>query len=252
MPMSTPSHPPVVDVSGAVVALAGRTVLRGVDLHVRQGEFVALLGANGSGKSTLVRTVVGLVPRRAGQVALFGTPLESFRSWRRLGYVPQRLTATSGVPATVAEVVAEGRLSRGAPFRRVSRADRAAVTAALEAVGMADRARDSLTRLSGGQQQRVLIARALAGEPEALILDEPTAGVDVPSQQAFAELLERLAGGGTTVLLVAHELGPLQPLVQRAVVLRHGRVVHDGAPPVALDGALHVHHADEQAGGLLT
>jgi zinc transport system ATP-binding protein len=245
---------PVIDVRRAVVQLAGRSVLGGVDLHVEQGEFVALLGANGSGKSTLVRAVVGLAPMRSGSVALFGRPLEEFRDWRRLGYVPQRLTATSGVPATVAEVVAEGRLSRASAFRPLSRADRAAVGNALEAVGMADRAQDSLARLSGGQQQRVLIARALAGEPEALILDEPTAGVDVPSQQTFAEVMETLAAGGTTVLLVAHGLGPLRPLVQRAVVLRHGQVVHDGAPPSSVDGARHVHHADAEtdAGGLLT
>jgi len=240
--------PPVVEVRHAEVALAGRLVLRGVDLRVDQGEFVALLGANGSGKSTLVRSVVGLVPLRAGSVALFGTPLGDVRDWHRLGYVPQRLTATSGVPATVAEVVAEGRLSRSSPWRRFSRDDRRAVTDALEAVGLGNRAGDSLSRLSGGQQQRVLIARALAGRPEALILDEPTAGVDVPSQQAFADVLESLADGGTTVLLVAHELGPLQPLVQRAVVLRHGRVVHDGPPPEAVDGAAHVHHVDGDDG----
>jgi zinc transport system ATP-binding protein len=245
---------PVLDVHGVSVQLAGRPVLSHVDLQVEQGEFVALLGANGSGKSTLVRAVVGLVPVCAGRVQVFGTPLGSFRDWRRLGYVPQRLTATSGVPATVTEVVAEGRLSRSAPFRRTTRTDREAVRAALEAVGMADRARDSLGRLSGGQQQRVLIARALAGRPEVLILDEPTAGVDVPSQQAFADALETLAGHGTTVLLVAHELGPLRPLVQRAVVLRHGQVVHDGPPPAPVAGAHHVHaHGPSSDGeGLLS
>jgi zinc transport system ATP-binding protein len=235
---------PVVAVSDAAVELAGRAVLTRVSLRVPAGEVVALLGANGSGKSTLVRAVVGLVRLCAGRVELFGQPPDRFRDWHRVGYVPQRLTATSGVPATVGEVVAEGRLSRSRPFRRVTGTDRAAVSWALETVGLAAHAGDSLARLSGGQQQRVLIARALAGEPEVLILDEPTAGVDLPSQQAFADALHILAARGTTILLVAHDLGPLQPLVQRAVVLRHGQVVHDGPPPAAVAperGHVHAH-----------
>ena len=233
---------PVVRVSRGEVALGTRRVLHGVDLVVRHGEVLALLGANGSGKSTLVRSVVGLVPLRSGSVELFGTPLAAFADWRRVGYVPQRVAATSGVPATVTEVVTTGRLSRRGPFRRTTGADRKAVSEALATVGMADRARDSMARLSGGQQQRVLIARALAGEPDVLILDEPTAGVDLPSQQAFADAVEALAGRGTTILLVAHELGPLEPLIDRAVVLRNGHVIHDGAPPRAVGDHAHPGH----------
>jgi zinc transport system ATP-binding protein len=230
---------PVIRLRNGVVALGGRTVLRGVDLRVDPGDVVALLGANGSGKSTLVRALVGLVPLTAGEIELFGQPQARFREWHRIGYVPQRITAASGVPATVAEVVASGRLSRMPWFRPTGPADRAAVERALHIVGLADRARDGVAGLSGGQQQRVLIARALAGEPDVLILDEPTAGVDLPSQQAFADALRLLVGTGTTILLVAHELGALEPLVARAVVLRDGRVVHDGPPPPAVG-----HHAD--------
>jgi zinc transport system ATP-binding protein len=242
--------PPVIQLHGGVVSYGARQVLSGVDLRVDAGEVVALLGANGSGKSTLVRALVGLVPLSGGRIELFGRPREGFREWRRVGYVPQRLTAASGVPATVREVVASGRISRMRWLRPSTAADRAAVDRALHAVGLADRARESVARLSGGQQQRTLIARALAGEPEVLILDEPTAGVDLPSQQAFADALRSLVEAGTTILLVAHELGPLEPLVDRAVVLRHGRVVHDGPPPPALGhharaGHDHVHpHAD--------
>jgi zinc transport system ATP-binding protein len=250
----TPSdHPPVLGLRGGAVSLGGRRVLGGVDLSVRAGEVVALLGANGSGKSTLVRALVGLVPLDAGEIELFGRPHAAFRDWHRIGYVPQRLTAASGVPATVTEIVTSGRLSRARWLRPTGSADRAAVAAALRTVGLADRAGDSVAALSGGQQQRVLIARALAGEPEVLILDEPTAGVDLPSQQAFADALHRLVEAGTTILLVAHELGPLEPLVDRAVVLRDGRVAHDGAPPPAVGhhahaGHDHVHpHADTAA-----
>jgi len=237
-----------------VVAHGGRPVLREVTFRVGPGEVVAVLGENGSGKSTLVRAALGLVPLGAGSAALWGTPVGSFRGWARVGYVPQRAGAGSGVPATVREVVASGRLARRRLLRPPSSADRAAVAAALATVGLTDRARDPVAVLSGGQQQRVLIARALAGEPELLVLDEPTAGVDAASQEALATALAELSGRGVGVALVAHELGPLEPLVHRAVVLHRGRVVHDGVVPRpaghhAEPGHDHVHpHAPVETG----
>ena len=152
----------------AVVAYDGRPVLDGVSLRVDPAEVVAILGANGSGKSTLVKSGAGPGSRSPdGAVRLFGTPLGRFRSWHRLGYVPQRLGAGSGVPATVGEVVAAGRLARRGCLRFPSGADRRAVEEALTAVGLADRASEPVSALSGGQQQRVLIARALAGAARA-------------------------------------------------------------------------------------
>jgi zinc transport system ATP-binding protein len=215
-------------------------VLRGIDLALGEGEVVALLGSNGSGKSTLVRAALGLVPLARGTVELFGTPLARFSSWDRVGYVPQRLAAGGGVPATVWEVVASGRLARRGLLRPLSRADRTAITDALDAVELGDRRHESASALSGGQQQRVLIARALAGRPDLLVLDEPTAGVDLHSQQAFADVLGSVAASGATVLLVAHELGALEALIHRTVVLRDGRIAYDGAPRAG-DG-LHAFH----------
>lgn len=222
------SHP--VEVEDVAVAIGGRPVLRHVDLVVGEGDFVALMGANGSGKSTLVRAMTGLRPLATGRLRLFGTDVARFRDWHRVGFVPQRAGAGSGVPASVGEVVASGRLTRRRLLRRTSTADRRAVQEALELVGLADRAQEAVTALSGGQQQRVLIARALAGEPDLFFLDEPTAGVDVPNQHALADALGALARRGATIVLVAHDLGPLAPLVDRCVVLRDGRVVHDGEP----------------------
>ncbi|WP_344173559.1 metal ABC transporter ATP-binding protein [Pilimelia columellifera] len=219
------------------------------------GEVVAIMGANGSGKSTLIRAALGLVPVSGGQIRLFGQPLRRFRQWRRLGYVPQRLTAASGVPATVAEVVAAGRLARRGILRPAGHADREAVTRALTAVGLAGRARDPVSTLSGGQQQRVLIARALAGEPELLILDEPTAGVDAASQEAFAAALDGFVAEGGTAIVVLHEAGPLRPLLTRAIVVHDRRIAHDGPPPEpvgwhALPGHEHVHpHGPDHHGG---
>ena len=235
----------VVDVRGVQVVIAGRPVLHDIDLSVPAGQFVALMGANGSGKSTLVRAVTGLRPVAAGQVELFGTPLSRFREWHRVGFVPQRTGAASGVPASVREVVSSGRLGRRRLLAPLSRADRGAIDDALEVVGLTDRSAESVATLSGGQQQRVLIARALAGEPDAFFLDEPTAGVDLPNQEALARSLEVLKERGATIVLVAHELGPLAPLVDRAVVLSHGRVSHDGAPLSEQAHEPH-HHAHEE------
>lgn len=221
----------VFDLVDATVVLGGQRVLDRVSMRVDEGEFVALLGPNGAGKSTLVRALVGLNPLESGSLSLFGTPIDQFRSWERLGYVPQRLAVGGGVPSTVREVVASGRVGRLGRFRRTSSHDRYAVEHALEDVGMAHRAGDAVATLSGGQQQRVLIARALAGEPEVLVLDEPIAGVDADSQDTLAGALGHLSNAGGSVVLVAHELGPLAALIRRAVVLRDGQVVSDGPPP---------------------
>ncbi len=225
------------------VTLGGDRILSGVDLEVGHGEFVTLLGSNGSGKSTLVRAAVGLVPT-TGAVELFGEDLGRFRGWRRVGYVPQRSAAVAGVPATVREVVTSGRLSHRPRVGLPRKADREAVTAALESVGLAHRAATPLVELSGGQQQRVAIARALAGEPELLVMDEPTAGVDARRTEDLAALLGGLARAGTTVLLVAHELGPMLPLVDRTVVLDRGRVVHDGPVDEHITGVHQQHHGE--------
>lgn len=248
-PSSSSDGPPdptaVVQLRDGAVTIGGRPILRHIDLTVRAGEFVALMGANGSGKSTLVRALTGLLPLATGDLRLFGTPYGDFGDWQRIGFVPQRGGAASGVPASVWEVVASGRLTRRRLLRPLGRADRAAIADALEVVGLADRARDRASSLSGGQQQRVLIARALAGEPELFFLDEPTAGVDLPNQRALADALQTLSDRGATVVLVAHELGPMAPMIDRAVVMRDGLVAYDGPPLASEDVAtahLHEHH----------
>lgn len=216
----------VVELRGGRVTYNGRPALHDVGLRVEAGEALAVLGANGSGKSTLVRALLGLVPLAAGQLELFGTPLDRFSSWPRIGYVPQRGGASTGVPATVREVVGTGRLAvRG--LRRTRAIDRAAVQRSLEAVGLADRADDSVASLSGGQQQRVLVARALTCDPELVLLDEPTAGVDVEAQRALARTLSALVERGAAVVVVTHEVGALHGLLTRTLTLGHGRVLHD-------------------------
>jgi zinc transport system ATP-binding protein len=237
----------VFDLRHGCVTLGGREILHDVSVTVGSGEFVAVLGANGSGKTTLVRALVGLVPLSGGSLEVFDTPLARFRDWPRLGYVPQRLAVGGGVPSTVREVVASGRTGRARRLRRLSVQDQHAIDHALEDVGLTHRAGDAVATLSGGQQQRVLIARALAGEPDVLVLDEPTAGVDADSQDTLAGALGHLSRQGGSVVLVAHELGPLGDLIHRAVVMAGGRVVSDGPPPQPEGHHAHAGHVHTHA-----
>lgn len=242
---------PVIAAEGLDVSFSGNAVLHDVSMSLDRGETLAVLGPNGSGKSTLVRALLGVVPHSAGTVNLFGTALGRRVPWERIGYVPQRVTATGGVSASASEVVTSGLLNG----RRIlpPRGAKQRVLAALDTMGVADRAHDPVNTLSGGQQQRVLIARALVREPDLLVLDEPVAGVDIASQAAFAEALRVMKSAGASVIIVLHETGTLASLVDRALVLDQGCKVHDGEPPFAhgvhaLPGHDHVHpHKGEEA-----
>ena len=185
-------RPAVLRASDVSVQLGGLPVLRGISFFLGAGEAVALLGGNGSGKTTLVRSLVGLVPVTHGEIEIFGTILRRFRSWSRIGYVPQKSTASLG-GAKVKEVVASGRLAHRTPFLPASRNDRQAVASALAAVDLTDRAGHEMAHLSGGQQQRVLIARALAGQPDLLVLDaDPVADPSTLSRPRAVVLGGRL------------------------------------------------------------
>ncbi|WNV76973.1 metal ABC transporter ATP-binding protein [Geodermatophilus sp. DSM 44513] len=252
---------PAIRLVRASIGYGDVPVVQGVDLHVRRGEAVAVLGSNGSGKTTLVRGVLGLAAVLGGDVEVLGQPVgrrrRSPRAQRgRVGYVPQRHTVSGAVPATVREVVSVGRLARLGVLRRPGAADRAAVADAVAAVGLADRLTDPVAALSGGQQRRVLVARALAAEPELLVMDEPTAGVDAASQDTLAEVLARVAAAGTTLVVVTHELGALSGVLTRAVVADHGCIAYDGplagagAAVTGLDGGHHHAPQHSPAGGL--
>lgn len=242
--MNTP--PAAVVVSHLVVTLGGLPVLRDVSCRVEAGAVTALLGGNGAGKSTLLKAILGLRPHESGEVDLLGHPLRSFSEWHRIGYVPQRGTLQLR-QATVTEVVSSGRLARRRPFTPPTRTDRLKVASALDAVDLGDRRKDAFVDLSGGQQQRALIARALAGDPDLLLLDEPFAGVDLATQESVADVLRGLHAEGRTLLVVLHELGPLERDIDTAIVLRNGRVISAG--PMSATGADHTGHETREPGG---
>jgi zinc transport system ATP-binding protein len=216
----------------------GPDVLEDVTLRVEPGEFVAIAGPNGGGKTTLMRLILGLEHPHAGTVRLNEADAAHFRPRHNIAYLAQRASLGIEAPITVREVVASGRAAAVGLVGRLGERDRELVTSAIERVGLAEHARTPLLRLSGGQQQRALIAKALAAEPELLVLDEPTTGVDVDAQDALAELLAELHDETkATILYVSHEFGAVERLVERIVLVRR-TIVFDG-PPSALPSTWH-------------
>jgi zinc transport system ATP-binding protein len=217
---------------------AGQSVLEDVDLGIGEGEFVAVAGPNGGGKTTLVRIVLGLERPTQGSALLFGESAHRFSRRRVLGYLAQRSELGGDAPVTVREVVSAGRLAAGGLLGPLRRRDRELVAEAIERVGLRDVGDTPLRTLSGGMQQRAFIAKALAGEPSLLVLDEPTTGVDAESQESLAALLDTLHTDlGVTILYVSHEFGAVERFVQRLVLVRR-TVVFDG-PPGDLPGLWH-------------
>jgi zinc transport system ATP-binding protein len=216
----------------------GPPVLTDVDLTIDRGQFVAIAGPNGGGKTTLLRLILGIERPTAGEALLFGEPAQWFSRREAIGYLAQRAQLGVSAPATVREVVAAGRLPRVGLLGRAGNEDRRLIGEAIARVGLTDVAHRPLARLSGGQQQRAFIAKALAAEPELLVLDEPTTGVDAEAQEAFAALLDRLHRElGVTILYVSHEFGAVERFVERIVLVRGG-IVFDGSP-AELPGVWH-------------
>ncbi|MBB6448857.1 zinc transport system ATP-binding protein [Geomicrobium halophilum] len=211
----------VIDIQQISYQYENSPVLNRVSLNVQPGSFLGLVGPNGSGKSTLIKCILGLLKPQAGTIHLFGTDVNHFTKWGKVGYVSQRANRfNAGFPATVFEVVSMGLFGQLGLFRFPKKKDHHRVYEALETVGMSAYAKQSIGRLSGGQQQRVFIARALVSEPELLILDEPTVGVDANSARHFYDLLGNLNQfHGLTLLLVSHDVGTMTRYVSDVACL---------------------------------
>ena len=201
-------------------------VLREASLRIAEGEFVAVVGPNGSGKTTLMRLGLGLLQPSHGVVRLFGADVSRFRDRWRLGYVPQRASAATSLPVSVAEVVRTGLAGQLRPGRRGTRRHRERLEHVLDLMGLTAVRRQRLSELSGGQQQRALIARALVTGPRLLVLDEPTTGVDAEARAILRASLEHLVTvEGIAVVYVSHDPEGFAGMADRVVEVRAGRLV---------------------------
>ncbi len=200
-----------------------REVLHDISLRVQKGDFLAIIGPNGGGKSTLLKLMMGILEPSDGEVRLFGKPPE--RSGVAIGYVPQETAHNVDFPITVMDVVLMGVLRRRNPLRRYGADLRERAVDALKRVGMESYAMRRIAELSGGERQRVLIARALCGDPQILMLDEPTASIDFRGQWEIFELLEEL-NKTMTVIVVSHDMGMVMGFARHAAYVDRTVVMH--------------------------
>lgn len=220
----------LIEVNNVSFGYTASPVVEDISFGVEPGEYVGMIGPNGSGKSTLLQLILGLHKPDKGDVRLFGRSSRAFVDRERVGYVAQDVTEnTKEMPITVEEVVLMGRFPH-AGFGRITADDRKRTRKALHTVGIEHLADRRITKLSGGQRQRAYIARALAGEAELLVLDEPTVGVDAESVEAFFDLLNGLNGDGMTILLVEHDIGAVLEHTNRVICLN--RELYFDGPPV--------------------
>lgn len=198
----------IVEVRGVSFSFGENSVLQNIDLSIHRGDYLAIIGGNGAGKTTLLKIILGLLPPGSGAIKLFGQNLNDFKSWSKIGYVPQKATNfDANFPVTVEEAVLMGRFGKRGLFHSMTQEDRKKSQEALNHVGMWEYRKRLMGDLSGGQQQRVFIARALAGDPEVIFLDEPTVGVAKDVKKEFYALLQKLNQElSLTVVLITHDI----------------------------------------------
>ncbi|MGC5326822.1 metal ABC transporter ATP-binding protein [Brevibacillus sp. SYSU BS000544] len=213
----------------------GKKVLEDIQFSLEKGDFLGIVGPNGSGKSTLMKLILGLLQPTQGRIELFGQPMDKFRDWVKIGYVAQQVAhGAGGFPATVEEVVASGLVGRVGLFRRLKASHYQKVRDVVERVGLLPKLYERIGNLSGGQLQRVFIARALVSDPELLILDEPTVGVDQESIEQFYELLRTLKEDTRmTMMIVSHDVSVMTQWVNKVACLQ--RRIHFHGPTVEFE-----------------
>jgi zinc transport system ATP-binding protein len=212
---------PIIEIEDVSFGYVCHNVLENISLTINYGDSVAIIGPNGAGKSTLLKLILGRLRPTSGQIKLFGDANHNNKVMQRIGYVPQRATAfNQGFPTTVFEAVVAGKIASRGLFKPLNKNDYAQAEEALKLVGLSTLRNRMLSDLSGGQQQRVFIARALVSNPELLILDEPTVGIDVQAQSTIVQLLKEFnIHHGLTLLIVSHELEVISKIVNRQVCL---------------------------------
>jgi zinc transport system ATP-binding protein len=218
----------IIKVKNLSFSYDGLLALQDINLSIYAGDFLAIIGPNGSGKTTLLKLIVGLLKPQKGEVFLFGQPLEEFRDWHKIGYIQQKATYFDPfIPISVKEVIAASLYSNQKYFIGNKKEAEEKIAQVLKLVGLDDIGHKKITSLSGGQQQRILIARALVNEPEVLLLDEPTTGVDYLTQENFYDLLGQLNKDRLlTIILITHDYGIVNKHVNRVACLNQRLVYH--------------------------
>lgn len=234
--------PVILEVKNVSYYYENRLALENINLQLQCGEMLGIVGQNGSGKSTLLRLLLGILPLQSGEVCWFGKELSKFREWSKIGYVSQKANSfNSGFPATVEEVVAMGLTGQMGLFRRYGKQEKQKVIAAIETVSLGEYRKQNISELSGGQQQRVFIARALVSDPDVLILDEPTVGVDAQNEQFFYDLLQHLnQDRKLSIILVSHDVGVVSKRMDSIACLNHRIFFHGNAEQ--FEQHLHLSH----------
>jgi len=217
-----------IEVENVSFSYNGYSVLENISFAVKNGEYLGIIGPNGGGKTTLIKIILGLLKPDKGSVKIFGVDSQSFKEKALIGYVPQRVSQeVSQFPATVEEIVKSGRTARVGILKRFSQSDIAAVEKAMEVADITKHKIKLLSDLSGGECQRVFIARALAGDPKILILDEPSIGVDLASQEKFYAFVEKLNQNyGLTIIFISHDIAVVSQEVKRLLCLNKNLVCH--------------------------
>jgi len=235
--MSIDHQKNIIEVENISFSYDNVEVLKNITLSIHQGDYVSLIGPNGGGKTTLLKIMLGLIKPQSGQIKLFGKKIQDFKDWSKLGYVPQKAINFDPLfPVTVREVVSMGRYGKKGLLNWLRKTDQQIINTALKQVEMDQHADRLIGNLSSGQQQRVFIARALAGEPEVIFLDEPTVGVDVKTQEEFYSLLTNLNNKlNITLILVSHDVDVVSHKVTELACLNQTLVYH-GEPKKFMKG----------------
>jgi len=199
----------VIHVEGLNYRIGKQKILSDISFDIERGDYVALLGPNGGGKTTLIKMLLKLLTPSSGKIEIFGTDIKRFKSWHKVGYVPQNISLfDKNFPLSVYEAVSLGLAAKKSWFSRLDAEDRKQIETVIETASIGTFREKNLSDLSGGQRQRVMIARALVSNPEILILDEPSTGVDVASQRKFYDFLKKLnREQNLTIIFITHDLG---------------------------------------------
>lgn len=203
-----------------------RLILNNISFEIEKKDYMGIVGSNGSAKSTLLKLIMGFLKPNTGSIKIFGSNIEDFRDWNKIGYLPQNArNFNQRFPATVEEVVGSSQYSQMGMFKILNKKIKKNTLSALEAVNMVEFKDSLIGNLSGGQQQRIFLAKLLVNNPEIIIMDEPLIGVDTESQDAYFDLISRLNKDyGITIVIVTHDINSIRNRANKMLHLDNGKI----------------------------